>query len=256
VTEKRLEPGFFCWVDAAVAKPKVIHTFFSQLFGWGRRVRPTEDAQAYSIMTNHGRHVVGICAVEQAGPSQWMSYLLVDELRGATERAQQLGGKAVQENLEIADFGTMTVMEDPTGALFALWETKRGEFSRPRLHGNVSWQELMTSDVEQAKKFYQELVGWSSREIRFGGSPYTVFQKNGTDVGSVFDLKKSNLNTGPFWLVYFAVDDCDETASLCSEIGGSVATPPFNIEGLGRCAMLKDPSGGVFGVMTYATAES
>ena len=79
-----LLPGFFCWVDAAVTDPAASHKYFSELFGWGRRVRPTDQAQAYNIMTLHGEHVAGICRVEPEGPSQWMSYLLVDNLEKAT----------------------------------------------------------------------------------------------------------------------------------------------------------------------------
>ena len=72
-----LEPGFFCWVDVAASDPTQTHKFFTQLFGWGRKVRPTDDAQAYSIMTCQGEHVAGICGVECDGPSQWMSLSLI-----------------------------------------------------------------------------------------------------------------------------------------------------------------------------------
>ena len=93
---QNLEAGSFCWADVAATDPTSTHKFFSELFGWKRKVRPTEDAQAYSIMTLDGCNVAGICGVEVDAPSQWMSYLLVDDLTQATERAVALGANTLR----------------------------------------------------------------------------------------------------------------------------------------------------------------
>lgn len=244
-----LTAGYFCWVDVAVTNPTVTHKFFSELFGWSRRVRPTEEAQAYSIMTAHGDHVAGICDVEEeAAPSQWMAYLLVDELSSGEKRVEELGGRLLKRGVEIPTFGTMTVAEDPSGAVFALWQSARGEHRKPRLHGMVSWFELASTDPEAAKSFYSQLAGWELDETTYDGAPFTVFKKDGSEHAGLRSCKGSESSR---WIIYFAVEDCDTTAALCSEIGGTVAVSPFVVEGLGRCAMLCDPSGGYFGVFEY-----
>ena len=242
---KLLPPGFFCWVDVAVSDPTQTHTFFTDLFGWGRKVRPTEEAHAYSIMTVYGHHVAGICQVEGTGPSQWMSYLLVDDLTVASAKAQSLGASLLKENIDIATFGLMTVVEDPAGAVFALWESKRGETSDPKGHSIVHWTELVSDNTEVAKNFYCALAGWTHRDIEFGGKPYHIFSKDGEDVCGMMESTTS----APHWMVHFQVENCHVTCSLAEDLGGSVVRTPFDLEEIGRCAVLKCTSGGTFGIV-------
>ena len=240
-----LAAGNFCWVDVACSDPTKIHKFFSHLFGWGRRVRPTDDADAYSIMTSDGEHSVGICGVDEAGPSQWMCYLLVDDLAQATAKAESLGGKALKSDVKIKGFGTMTVMLGAAGGAFALWQSERGEKLKPRKHGQVSWYELLTPDTESAANFYCEMFGWTVEESVYEDQPHFIFYKDGQEVAS---MRESESNT---WVVYFAVDDCHRAAELCTEAGGEVCREPYPVNSLGSCTMLKDPSGGLFGAFCY-----
>ncbi len=243
---KHLEPGGFCWADVAVSEPKVIHLFFSQLFGWSRRVRPTDDAQAYSIMTSLGHHVMGICHVEEAEQSQWMSYLLVEDLAEATAKAQELGATVVNEKIEISTFGTMTIVQDPSGVLFALWQSKQGEYSKPRLPGQVAWFELMTDEPKLAQDFYSRLAHWTEQP-QSDDESLTVFYHHGKPVSSL--RKKESPEIPSAWVVYFLVDDCDETAAKCESLGGKVFRAKSDCPHLGRCALLQDPSGGIFGII-------
>jgi predicted enzyme related to lactoylglutathione lyase len=245
-----LPPGFFCWVDVAVTDPTGSHKFFSDLFGWSRRVRPTDDAQAYNIMTLDGQRVAGICGVEQDGPSQWMSYLLVESLESSTARAEQLGAKIWKPRVEIANLGEMSVLEDPTGAVFALWQSKHGEKPSAREHGMFSWTELVTPNLDEATSFYSDLAGWSSRDARYGEMDYRVFMMHGQDVCGM------KTGTGPStWVVHFAVKDCDATYKEAETLGGKGMEAPFDLDGIGRCAVVADPSSGTFGIVEYESEK-
>ena len=246
-----LEAGSFCWADVAAGDPTSTHKFFSQLFGWKRKVRPTEDAQAYSIMTLGGCNVAGICGVEVDAPNQWMSYLLVDDLIQATERAVALGAKTLRENIEIPRFGTMTVIEDPVGAVLALWQTREKEAPSSRKHGTVSWFELITESLDEAANFYCRLTGWSKEFLEVGQSRHIVFTQRGEEKSGMMRPLRPENKGRSFWLVYFSVDDCDEAARRCEELGGGVVDSPYEIEGVGRCAIVTDPSGGSFGIVEY-----
>jgi predicted enzyme related to lactoylglutathione lyase len=35
-------------------------------------------------------------------------------------------------------------------------------------HGNFFWNELMTRDVDRAKKFYKDTIGWSFGDMPMG----------------------------------------------------------------------------------------
>ena len=52
----------------------------------------------------------------------------------------------------------------------------------------------------------------------------------------------------PHWMVYFAVEDTDATASRCEELGGRVPQTPFDTP-QGRAAVLTDPEGAVFSII-------
>ena len=51
------------------------------------------------------------------------------------------------------------------------------------------------------------------------------------------------------WMIYFAVTDCDGTASKTKALGGNVMFPPTDIPGIGRFSTLADPQGAVFAVL-------
>jgi len=52
-------------------------------------------------------------------------------------------------------------------------------------HGAFSWSELMTTDVEAAKRFYGALFGWETEEFLGAGMPYTLIKVNGEPVGGM-----------------------------------------------------------------------
>ena len=42
-------------------------------------------------------------------------------------------------------------------------------------HGRFVWYELMTTDMEAAKAFYAEVVGWGTQDASMPGMAYTMF---------------------------------------------------------------------------------
>ncbi len=55
------------------------------------------------------------------------------------------------------------------------------------------------------------------------------------------------------WLVYFAIDEVDEKVKLVEQLGGTVLMQLFDIPETGRIAVVQDPQGAVFTIMTEAT---
>lgn len=54
------------------------------------------------------------------------------------------------------------------------------------------------------------------------------------------------------WMVYFAVDDTDAACDRIGELGGEVSVPSFDVEGVGRIAVVNDAHGAVLSVITIA----
>jgi predicted enzyme related to lactoylglutathione lyase len=98
--------------------------------------------------------------------------------------------------------------------------------------------------------FYNEVFGWTSREMDMGpAGSYTIFQRAG-DVDTAGAMPRpEGMEAPPLWWPYIAVDDADATASRTKELGGNVVQEPFDVETVGRIAILADPNGAVFGVI-------
>jgi predicted enzyme related to lactoylglutathione lyase len=118
-------------------------------------------------------------------------------------------------------------------------------------HGMFSWFELQTSDVGAAKRFYGELFGWSTKEMDMPGMPYTVVSAGGEEVAGMMAVPPQAKGMPPFWGIYISVDDVDALAKRAAGLGASILMPPTDIPTVGRFAVLKDPQGAVFSVITY-----
>ena len=57
-------------------------------------------------------------------PPQWLAYVGVDDLEAMTKRAKELGATVLQDVMEVGEYGAMSVIRDPTGAVLALWKAK------------------------------------------------------------------------------------------------------------------------------------
>jgi uncharacterized protein len=128
-------------------------------------------------------------------------------------------------------------------------------------HGRFIWYELITPDVAGAKRFYGDLVGWTAQDMPMpdgGGEPYSVLSADGNGVGGMMNLGPAMKAQGmpPNWTGYVAVDDCDAAADKVKTLGGSVMRPPTDIPGIGRFAVIADPTGAVIAIMTPAPMDT
>jgi uncharacterized protein len=58
-------------------------------------------------------------------PSMWVPYVLVDDVKAATRKATSLGATLVKDTTEMKDMGSFTIIKEPTGGMFGLWQTKK-----------------------------------------------------------------------------------------------------------------------------------
>jgi predicted enzyme related to lactoylglutathione lyase len=130
-----------------------------------------------------------------------------------------------------------------------LWSDKETAMSKD--HGRFIWYELMTSDVPAAKRFYGHLVGWTFDDMPAGDATYTVVKAGDDGVGGMMTFPPPS-----HWSGYVCVDDADAAASKIKSLGGSVIHEPADIPGVGRFAVVADPHGAVFEIMTPAPMET
>ena len=71
----------------------------------------------------------------------------------------------------------------------------------------------------------------------------------------MMDLAKIGREASPHWFAYLEVDDVDDRIAEAKENGARVMQEPFDIEGVGRIAILADSTGALIGWMTSEAAE-
>ncbi|HTZ18646.1 MAG TPA: VOC family protein [Dissulfurispiraceae bacterium] len=97
--------------------------FYSDMFDWKLVDFP---AMNYTII-NVGEGTGGgmMKKPDAAIPDSWLPYILVDDVATATNKAQTLGATICKDVTEVPDMGWFSVITDPTGATFGLWQAKK-----------------------------------------------------------------------------------------------------------------------------------
>jgi uncharacterized protein len=253
VEKTKHDPGTFCWVELATNDGAAAKKFYTSLFGWGVDDMPIPDGSTYSMLQKNGKQVGALYQLgpqQQGVPPHWNSYVSVASADASATKAKELGAKVMLEPFDVMDAGRMAVLSDPTGAVFSLWEPRR-HFGAQLVNepGAFCWNELYTTDPKKAGDFYGGLFGWTkdSRHMDYG--EYVIFKKDEDMAGGMMQISKEMGPMPPYWLVYFAVEDCDRTVEKAKGAGAKVMMPPMDIENVGRFSILTDPQGAGFAVI-------
>jgi len=122
-------------------------------------------------------------------------------------------------------------------------------------HGSFHWNELLTRDIERAKKFYAQTIGWSFEPMAMAdGATYWVAKMDGKPVGGMFPTNRPGFEQVPeAWMSYLAVDDVDARVENAKAAGAKLMRPIFDVPGVGRIAILTEPGGAGVGWITPKT---
>ena len=121
-------------------------------------------------------------------------------------------------------------------------------------HGNFHWNELLTSDVERAKRFYGETIGWTYESMPMpDGATYWVASIGGKPAAGLFPTNRPEYTGLPeAWMSYLAVDDVDARVKKAIAAGAKLMKPIFDVPNVGRIAILTEPGGAGVGWITPA----
>jgi len=243
-------PGSFSWFELATTDQNSAKDFYSKLFGWGINDFPYGEGQFYSMMQMRGKDVSAVYGMgpeetAQGLPPHWRVYITVKDAAEAAEKAKSLGANVLMGPFDVMGMGNMAVIQDPTGAVFMVWEPKQHIGASIIDEPNAfCWYELNTHDTEKAKDFYTKFLGWNT-----GGSPdYTEWKQGDRSIGGMMKIMPEWGNVPPNWTAYIMVENADATAEKAKSLGGNVIMGPNEIPNTGRFAIIADPQGAVFAI--------
>lgn len=118
--------------------------------------------------------------------------------------------------------------------------------------GDHIWYELLTADANAAQAFYGPILGWTFVDSGQPAMDYRIISAGPHSIGGLMGITPEMAAHGarPAWVGYVAVTDVDATVSAVEERGGRVLMPAMDIPGVGRIAMITDPQGAPFYIMT------
>jgi predicted enzyme related to lactoylglutathione lyase len=119
------------------------------------------------------------------------------------------------------------------------------------------WYELMTTDTEAARQFYEKVVGWNSQDAAVPGVSYTLFTAASGPVAGLMTMPDEACQQGapPLWIGYIGVSDVDAMAKRIAQRGGAAYVAPTDIPGVGRFAVHADPQAATFSIFKGANPE-
>ncbi len=236
--------GKFVWHEQVSSDPKQAQDFYTQLLGWGTEAFKPGEVD-YTMISSGGQNHGGFGkAMEGAPPPHWLGHVRVENVDETIEKAKSAGGRLAAGPFEMGEVGRIAIITDPQGAFVSAFQP---ESEGPGSEGVFVWDELGTTDVDGAQRFYGEVFGWTTSDMgpEYGG--YRIFQRGETRIGGLMTLPDDSMPA--HWQPYVAVGDPDGTTAKATELGGSALLEPMDVPNVGRIAVLRDPQGAVFGII-------
>jgi predicted enzyme related to lactoylglutathione lyase len=240
-------PGTFNWVDLNTDDQEGAKAFYGALFAWQYEDVPIGEGMVYSMAKLDDHSVAALGPVQGADmPPHWNCYVSVEDADARAARAAELGATLLAEPFDVFEAGRMAAFADPQGAVLSVWQPKEnigaGLVNAP---GALSWNDLLSPDVEASATFYRALFGWEISETEGSEGQYWSIANGGRLNGGMMPMPPGG---HPAWNLYFACADCDATVAQTGELGGGTVMGPMDIPNGSRFAILRDPRNAVFSV--------
>jgi predicted enzyme related to lactoylglutathione lyase len=247
--------GRFLWHELLTSNPSQATEFYGKVLGWGNQPWPGQTETPYTLLTKGETPVAGTMALpaearDAGAPPSWLCYMGTPDVDATVSRAKSLGASVLKEPFDVPEVGRMAILRDPQGAVFAVYKPARDP--QPETDpavGEVSWNELLTTDQDAAFKFYQNLFGWDDIQSMDMGPAgiYRIYGRGGRQYGGMFN-KTAEMPMPPNWGIYIRVDDVNAAVPRIKDAGGQILNGPMEVPGGDLIANCMDPQGAAFSV--------
>ncbi len=123
------DTGTIGWLDLTVENAEELKNFYSAVTGWSHEPVSMGNYNDFNMISpGSGAPVAGICHKRGGNaeiPSQWMIYIIVENLDKSIESCNSLGGSVILGPKTSGDYGRYCIIRDPAGAVAALFEKKK-----------------------------------------------------------------------------------------------------------------------------------
>jgi uncharacterized protein len=255
-------PATINWVDFVSTDLDAASSFYTGLFGWETADMPMPGGDGiYRFFRLDGRDAAAGGSMPpnmaaQGVPSHWNVWVATASADETVQKAAAAGGQVLMEPATLGPSGRLAMVADPGGAAVGVWQADQhigaGVVDEP---GAMTWWEVNTRGFEENKRFYGQVFGWTAEPLDAPDVNYVTWKLDGRTVGGMLEMNEQWEGIASHWMTYFAVTDTDQAATRATDLGGAVGAPPFDTA-FGRIAVLSDPAGGHFSVVTPTRAAA
>ncbi len=121
-SEAKPAAGEFCWVEGIVDDPALAIAFYGKVFGWTSKETSMGEGTYHHLSRAGDKPAGGITKKSMPGPNAWLSYVAVDDVDATVKRAARLRGLVLLPVTHAKGIGSFAVLQDPTGAVFAVFK--------------------------------------------------------------------------------------------------------------------------------------
>ncbi len=245
----------FVWYELMTGDIEKAIAFYSPVVGWEIRDSGMPGMD-YRMIGKGGKDIGGMMSWKSLGgdkPTKWVGHIHTPNVDAETSKVVADGGRQLQAPRDIPGIGRFSVVSDPQGAEYLLFQPNQTEAASqldPAEVGGVGWRELATKDWQAAWAFYSSHYGWTKGQAVDMGAmgTYQTFMLDGPFGGGMMTLPPDQAigTSGPAWLFYFTVEDINAAAVRVQDRGGRVLHGPAQVPGGAWILQGLDPQGGHF----------
>lgn len=247
----------FVWFELLTTDVEAAIPFYGKVVGWETEdFKFGPDAPPYRMFkVPGGLQIGGTYALPEAAkamgaPPHWLGNLCVADCHAAAERVVPNGGSLLKPPFQVPNVGTVSIVADPGGAVFALFQPAESAPGHPGQPGDgeIAWSELYSTDLEKAGAFYEAVAGWKKADAMDMGPEMGTYQTYKTDAGRLIVgmMKVPPGMPTSAWGYYFHVGNLDGAIETAVSTGATLVNGPLPIPGGERVATLRDPQGAMF----------
>jgi len=253
--------GEFIWYELMSPDPEGSKAFYDAVVGWDISEAAPEFQGYRMIGRSDGKFAGGVLPIsaemqQHGARPTWLGYIHVTDVDRSVGKIEQAGGKSLMPATDIPNVGRIAMVADPQGAPFYVMKpippagdpnAKSDVFSASEQQ-RVGWNELQTSDVEGARRFYGDQFGWGSEEYMDMGEMglYRFFDQQGTRIGALFDASNGQRS---HWRFYIRVPSISAAKDAAERGGGTIHMGPHQVPTGEYVVIGSDPQGAEFALV-------
>jgi uncharacterized protein len=253
--------GSFIWYELMTPDPEGAKAFYDAVVGWDIGPAAAEFNGYRMIGRSDGKSAGGVMPLtdemqQHGARPTWLGYLHVEDVDRAVGAIEAAGGKVLMASFDIPNVGRIAMAADPQGAPFYVMnpippaedpDAQSDVFSTSEVQ-RVGWNELQTSDVDAARRFYGEQFGFGSDEYMDMGEMglYRFWDQDGTRIGALFTASNGQPS---HWRFYFRVPSIAAAKQAAEENGGAVHMGPHQVPTGDWIVIGSDPQGAEFALV-------